>query len=282
MIADKAGNLYGTTPVGGGTDTCGPLKDQQSAGCGIVFKIAARGGESVLHAFTGGSDGASPGAGLTADGAGNLYGTTLAGGGTDNCGLGPYGCGVVFKIAANGTESVLHVFVGKAKDGAYPSAALIADQQGNFYGTTAGGGSTDNCGAQKKGFRAAGCGTVFKLAPDGTESILHVFTGGTDGAYPFGGVIADSTGNLYGTTAGGGGTANCGLGPYGCGIVFKLAPDGTETVLHVFTGKTKDGGYPTAGLIMDKNGNLYGTTYEGGIASCGNHVGCGTVFRLPE
>jgi uncharacterized repeat protein (TIGR03803 family) len=282
LVMDEEGNLYGTTPVGGNTDTCGPSHDERSGGCGIVFKIAADRTESVLHTFTGGNDGGTPSSGLIADNAGNLYGATLTGGSASDCGIGSYGCGTLFKLATNGSETFVHVFQGGNSDGAFPVGSPIADTAGNLYGTTVGGGSTDDCGAQKKGLHKIGCGTIFKLAPDGNETIIHVFTGGSDGAYPLGGVIADGAGNLYGTTGGGGSTKNCGIGAYGCGIVFKLAPDGTETILHVFTGTKKDGGYPTAGLIADEKGNLYGTTYVGGAHDCAKHTGCGIVFKLKE
>ncbi len=220
--------------------------------------------ESVLHSFTGGSsDGAFPFAGLIADSAGNLYGTTQGGGASNN--------GVVFKLAPGGTETVLHSFTG-GSDGSNPLfAGLIADGAGNLYGTTEFGGGT-GCGGP-------GCGVVFKLTPTGSSyTVLHSFAGGSgDGANPYAGLIIDSAGNLYGTTEFGGGP--------GCGVVFKLAPGGTETVLHTFTGSPNDGAFPTAGLFADSGGNLYGTTAGGGAPPppnappCGGS-GCGTVFKL--
>ncbi|HEY3638385.1 MAG TPA: choice-of-anchor tandem repeat GloVer-containing protein, partial [Rhizomicrobium sp.] len=148
---------------------------------------------------------------------GVLYGTTTTGGSAND--------GVVFELAPNGTETVLHNFTGGPTDGMQPNyGSLIRDKAGNLYGTTAGGG-THTLG-----------GTVFKLTPDGTESLLYSFTGGSDGASPAGGVILDSTGNLYGTTFGGGSSA-------GYGVAYKLAPDGTETVLYSFQGGN-DGQYP--------------------------------------
>jgi len=143
------------------------------------------------------------------------------------------------------------------------------DAMGNLYGTTAEGGGSSGC------FNYYGCGTVFKLAPDGTEIVLHAFAGGNDGDYPSAGLIMGLTGSLYGTTGSGGGNG-C-EGGYGCGTVFKIAPDGTETVLYAFTSGT-DGAYPDGRLTMDKRGNLYGTTLEGGV--CGLRYGCGTVFKL--
>jgi uncharacterized repeat protein (TIGR03803 family) len=178
----------------------------------------------------------------------------------------------VFRLAPDGTETVLHSFAGKGGDGANPEAVLLLDQLGNLYGTTAAGGNI-KCGG-------GGCGTVFKLAPDGTEAVLHVFRGGHDGVLPIlGSLIADQAGNLYGVTAQGGGN---GCNTAGCGIVFKLAPDGTESILHAFVGGRHDGPAPQSNLIMDNSGNLYGTTLEGGGAGqrlCDGN-GCGTVFRL--
>ncbi|HEY3778600.1 MAG TPA: choice-of-anchor tandem repeat GloVer-containing protein [Rhizomicrobium sp.] len=210
----------------------------------------------VLYTFKGGSDGSGPVASLIRDAAGNLYGTTEYGGTS--------GFGTVFRFAPDGTETVLYSFAG-GEDGAYPAAALIMDGSGNFYGTTVGGGNG--------GCEGEGCGTVFKLAPDGTETVLHAFAGGSDGSGPAAGLIMDISGDLYGTTAAGGGT---GCYSYGCGTVFKLAPDGAETVLYAFQGGS-DGGNPSAGLIADKSGNLYGTTQYGGT---GGIVSAGTVFEV--
>jgi uncharacterized repeat protein (TIGR03803 family) len=202
------------------------------------------------HAFhDNGIDGIYPKAGVIMDEAGNLYGTT-EGGGTGTC----YGngCGTVFELAPDGAETILYSFTGG--DGAFPGS-LIRDQAGNLYGTTSEGGTYDS-------------GTIFELSPDGTETLLYSFHGGGDGAFPMGGVIADSAGNLYGAAEGGGGSHY--------GVVFKLAPDGTETVLHSFTGS--DGAYPTAGVILDKSGNLYGTASYGG--ECRRFKCGGTVFKL--
>jgi uncharacterized repeat protein (TIGR03803 family) len=251
-VLRNAGNVYGTTFAGGSTNCA-------NGGCGVVFKLASTGKETVLHSFTGRADGANPLAGLIRDNAGNLYGTTFAGGSAACAG----GCGVVFKLSPTGTETVLHRFTGGV-DGANPLAALIRDNAGNLYGTTQSGGAFHR-------------GVVFKLDMSAKETVLHNFTGGADGSAPAagGGLVRDSAGNLYGTTNGGGGSTIC---ADGCGIVFKLAPTGTETVLHRFRGGA-DGAHPAAGLVRDSAGNLYGITASGGGLGCGGQ-GCGIIFRL--
>jgi uncharacterized repeat protein (TIGR03803 family) len=218
---------------------------------------------TVLHAFTGLSDGAFPSASLVRDNAGNLYGTAAGGG--------AYGNGVVFKLGATGKETVLHSFSG-GKDGADPEAGLVRDVAGNLYGTTRTGG-------------VYAYGVVFKLDTTGKEIVLHSFTGGADGANPnFGdpGLLRDVVGNLYGTTGAGGDLA-CRFVPAarfpGCGVVFKLDTTGKETVLHRFTGGG-DGADPATGLARDAAGNLYGNTFGGGDLACGGGSGCGVVFKL--
>jgi uncharacterized repeat protein (TIGR03803 family) len=244
----------------------------------IVILLLAPGARAasknkMLYEFTGGADGSMPWDTLIFDQAGNLYGTT----GGSFIGPGPTP-GNVFELTPNGdgtwTESVLYTFTG-GSDGGTPNAGLIFDQAGNLYSTTQFGGNY-------------GYGVVFKLAPnsDGswTESVLYSFTGGKDGSQPWGGLIFDQQGNLYGTTGGGGNSSCQGLFS-GCGVVFELAPnsDGTwtESVLHAFTGG-KDGEMPEAGLIFDQAGNLYSTTRSGGDTSCGDWMGsgCGVVFEL--
>jgi uncharacterized repeat protein (TIGR03803 family) len=251
LVRDSSGNLYGTTFNGG------------RSGAGTVFRIDTAGKESVLHSFTGSRDGANPFAGLVQDAKGNLYGTTFYGGGN---GCNGYGCGTVFKVSRTGKETVLHRFKGPVGDGTYPKAGLVLDVNGTLYGTTIAGGT---------GCKGYGCGTVFKLDPTGTETLLYSFAGGNDGANPTG-LIRDAKGNLYGTTEYSAGTG-CSFGD-GCGMVFKLNKSGKETVLYRFTGTGGDGANPFAGLIQDANGNLYGTTYEGGTG-CGD-LGCGTVFKV--
>jgi uncharacterized repeat protein (TIGR03803 family) len=245
VLRDKAGNLYGTTEAGGGSGCDG-------YGCGTVFKVAPEGTETVLYAFQGLPDAFGPSSGLAADKVGNLYGTAL--GGTKNC-------GTVFKIAPGGSETILHSF-SCGSDGADPFGAVTLGATGNLYGMTTTGGNTRLCGG-------SGCGVVYELAPDGTETVLHTFTNGRDGGLPDGNLLLDGAGNLYGMTTSG--------GRHGAGVAFMLSPDENETVLHSF-GHGLDGQNPEAGLIMDNAGNLYGTTPFGGL-SCGFFT-CGTVFRI--
>ncbi|HEY6769981.1 MAG TPA: choice-of-anchor tandem repeat GloVer-containing protein [Candidatus Sulfotelmatobacter sp.] len=168
-------------------------------------------------------------------------------------------------IARGQTLTPLYQFQGGA-DGASPNG-VINDFAGNLYGTTIGGGQTI-------------FGTLFKLSPSGTKTILYNFTGGTDGGEPHGTLIRDAKGNLYGTTEYGGDLNVQCVGMQGCGVVFKISPRGHETILHAFTGGA-DGGQPIAGLTMDGNGNLYGTTAGGGNSGCAYFaVGCGVVFKI--
>jgi uncharacterized repeat protein (TIGR03803 family) len=202
--------------------------------------------ETVLYSFCSQNectDGAGPYGGLVFDKKGNLYGTAIGGG--------DYGYGAVFKVAPSGNETKLYSFSG-SPDGASPYAGLVFDTKGNLYGTTYYGGPSTH-------------GTVFKVAPSGGETVLYSFTGGTDGAYPYAGLVLDKKGNLYGTAQQGGGN--------NLGTVFKVTPSGKEKVLHSFT-RGSDGGNPYAGLIFDKKWNLYGTTEQGG----GNSEG--TVFKV--
>jgi hypothetical protein len=220
---------------------------------------------TVLHMFTGGSDGTEPYAGLTTDRGGNLYGTTGYGGYTGgNCGG---GCGVVFKLTQHGSNWLLdplYAFHG-GSDGATPVARVVFGPDGALYGTTYGGGGT-GCGG-------SGCGTVFRLQPPASscssfpcpwrETVLYRFTGGSDGGTPdFGDLAFDASGNIYGTTAIGGRTNRC---SGGCGVVFELMRNGqswTESVLYSFTGGL-DGSDPLSGLTFDRAGNLYGTNSQG-------------------
>jgi uncharacterized repeat protein (TIGR03803 family) len=234
LIRDKAGNLYGTTAF------TGPFFN------GTVYKLDTTGKEILLYSFLGEPDGCLPAAGLVRDEAGNLYGTTEYGGAFNN--------GTVFKLDAAGNETVLHSFAG-GQDGYTPAAGLVPDEAGNLYGTTEGGGAFGVFG------------TVFKLDATGNLTVLHSFGGApTDGEFPLAGLIRDKAGNLYGTTEVGGAFNN--------GTVFKVDSTGKETVLHSFAGSPSDGGFPQGGLILDKAGNLYGTTGKGGASNLG------TIFKL--
>jgi uncharacterized repeat protein (TIGR03803 family) len=253
FVADSADNLYGTTFSGGAN------------GKGTIFRIAPSGILTTLHSFcsmTNCADGNHAATGLIGDANGNLYGTTFRGG-ASTC---SFGCGVVFKIHADGTGyTVLHTFMGGTGDGATPLAGLSADASGNLYGTTENGG-------------ANGSGTVFKLAPDGstyTYAVLYNFcslASCADGSNPYGGVIVDADGNLYGTAFDGGANQE--------GVVFALTPSGAETVLYSFcntknaNGFCIDGSEPGGNLVALGNGSLYGTTAIGGT------MDAGTVYQL--
>ena len=254
LLRDASGNLYGATAAGGGATAC-------QNGCGTVFKLTPDDTETVLYAFQGGSDGQVPEGSLIADQSGNLYGLTNVGGSYNAAECAQNGCGTVFEVQPNGTKITLYTFQA-GTDGAFPVGGLIADASGNFYGTTNSGGGS--------GCDGDGCGTVFKLTSDGTETVLYAFQGGTDGLGPLAGLIVDSAGNFYGTTGFGG---SC-----GCGTVFEVSPSGAETVLYSFQAGS-DGDLPEAGLVLDKTGNLYGTTYFGGGTRC-ERSGCGVVFKL--
>lgn len=253
VVFDSAGNLYGTTAVGGVPGGClGP-------GCGTVFELtpASGGGwtETVLYRFLGGKDGSYPGSHLVFDAAGDLYGTTQVGGGAV-C-SGGEGCGTVFKLthtASGWTESVIYAFTGGA-DGSDPIAGVVFDSAGNLYGTTTNQGSPSP--------------TVFELTPTGNgtwrQTTIYTFNGSVE---PSGGVVLDQSGNLYGTASSG--------GLYSYGFVFRLQPSNgswTESVLHNFT-SGRDGANPTAGVVFDSSGNLYGTT------SAGGSYNQGVVFKL--
>jgi len=302
LVMDSAGNLYGTSVQGG------------IYGGGTVFQVTPAGVHTVLYDFTGGADGGEPYKGVTLDAQGNLYGTAVTGGGGSCEG----GCGVTFKLSNSGgvwTQSVIHTFTG-GKDGSGPGSPVAIDEQGNVYGTTPTGG-------------ANGMGVVYQLRPGATGGwtlrVIHTFTGGSDGgggsasrlmidatgnlygvctvggtngfgtvykmssvqgkwqfttlyafkdqpdgALPYGGVISDKAGNLYGTTYY--------AGVHDLGTVYKLTHSNgtwTESVLYSFKGGT-DGASPISSLVADAAGNLYGTTSDGGAAACV----CGVIFKL--
>jgi len=264
LVQDNDGNLYGTTLLGGSSTACPPWN-----GCGTVFKLAADGTYTVLHSFAGSPDGAEPNGGLVLDADGNLYGTTSSGGtGTGNdCSY--LGCGTVFKLAPDGTETVLYSFTDGA-DGAWPQGGLALDAKGNLYGAAFNGGPymCENYSS---------CGTIFKVSPSGKETTLWDFTGDKDDGNPNGGLVRDAQGDLYGTTA------QQGDLDLTAGTVFELTASGKYKRLHAFNLGPR-GGSPLAGLVRDAQGNLYGTTYFGGILSCyydGFYDnGCGVVFEI--
>jgi len=279
LVADMAGDLYGTTSSGGSTNCFD--------GCGTVFRVAPDGTETVLYTFCskGGAcpDGEYPESALILDSGGNIYGTA-AGGGSTNCND---GCGVVFMLAPDGNETILYSFCRRSgcADGASPQGGLVRDRRGNLYGTTVLGGTACT---------QTGCGTVFRLAPDGKEKVLYSFCSQdscADGSNPNGGLVMDRNGNLYGTTLSGGTNSyNCAYLFAGnfCGTVFKVDPTGAETVLYSFCSSVKcaDGAEPASGPVLDSEGNLYGTTKAGGklnqnCPSGQNEIGsCGVVFEV--
>jgi uncharacterized repeat protein (TIGR03803 family) len=271
LLLGTDGALYGTTVAGGGTGGI------DGTGGGTIFKLTPPASghptwtETVLHRFDGQNDGSGPTAGLIADAAGALYGTVEYGAGT---GCQGYGCGAVFMLTppAAGkqtwTERLLHRFTG-GTDGGNALSTLVTDSSGALYGTTRQGGGT-GCGGD-------GCGTVFRLTPLNAgktswhETILYRFKG-TDGANPEAGLLPGPHGVFYGTTVGGGSA--------GAGTVFRLTPPAVGksswslSVLHTFSNAGADGAFPTAGLVADAKGVLYGTTGGGGDKDLG------TVFRV--
>jgi uncharacterized repeat protein (TIGR03803 family) len=227
VVRDKAGNIYGTT-----------------TGWGAVFKIDTKGNETVLYSFTSGS---SPYQGLVIDQARNAYGTT---------GCGSSGYGTIFKIDHAGSYTLLHTFTGGSSDGACPYYGhLTMDKSGNLYGVTWGGG-------------AYGYGVLYEFSGSGKFIVLHSFNNSSsDGCYPYGSVLMDEAGNLYGTTSG--------CGSYYYGTIWKVSARGKETILHNFAGTPSDGCTPYAGVARDSKGNLYGVT-----TACGANFYYGAVYEL--
>jgi uncharacterized repeat protein (TIGR03803 family) len=255
VIPDGKGNFFGTA-WGDGADNYG-----------TVYEVSPAGREkwttTVLHSFNkDGVDGVHPFGSLIRDAAGNLYGTTSAGG--------TYDYGTVFELTAGsgGTwnESVIFTFPSGGHSGVDPRSSLVFDAKGNLYGTTYSGGEGSSCGS-------SGCGVVFELTPtsggEWTETVLHDFDS-EDGGFSYSNLVLDSAGNLYGTSTWG--------GTLGDGTVFEVSPGAggswTETVLYSFGSKIGEGVDPYAGLILDTKGNLYGVTYFGGSD------GYGSVFEL--
>jgi len=262
LIADSAGNLYGTTSDGGDSENCiwsGGAQD----GCGAIFELSPKSGggytETVLYSFQDSSDGAMPYGGLVMDSAGNLYGAAALGGnGLEDL------PGTIYELsppaggAGSWTFTKLYTFQSSSTDGITPYGTLIFDHAGNLYGTTGGGGTSND-------------GTVFELSPPSapggswTEKVLFSFSG-SDGSEPFAGLYLDGAGNLYGTTVYGGYTGEEPCTGSGCGVVFKLSLGSsgtwTEMVLHEFKFDIgTDGRYPYGGLAYH-NGNFYGTVWS--------------------
>jgi uncharacterized repeat protein (TIGR03803 family) len=246
---DRDGNLYGTA-VTGGSGNC-------EGGCGVIYKLTNTKGtwtQKVVHAFTGGDDGSGPGSRVTADRVGNVYGMTPTGG--------AYGLGTIYIIRPPSTGAltfkVIHAFTGGA-DGSNGSAGRMILRDGRLYGAATTGGSN-------------GSGVVFALTPmafgEWDFKTIYTFQGQPDGSFPYGALLFDGSGNIYGTTYYGG--AN------GIGSVYKLSPqpvgEWTEELLYSFQQGT-DGNSPISNLVFDVAGNLYGTTSEGGLGS-------GTIFKL--
>jgi uncharacterized repeat protein (TIGR03803 family) len=258
MVLDAQGNLYGTTHLGGDINCNASLH----SGCGTVWQLDTARNLTVLHSFTGGPlDNGATGAGLVLDGNGNLYG-----GAADQ-----QGSGLVYALAKNGPLEVLYYF---ASGGEWPTGNLLRDTAGNLYGTTLGGGGSNDPDCPNN----LGCGTVFELGPTGQLTELYSFLNNTDGSGPYS-VIPDGAGNLLGVTYHGGGQGCAGV--LGCGILFKLDASGKKTVLYAFTGGN-DGSTPSGSLVRDAAGNLYGTAQAGGDLACpyNGGDGCGVVFKL--
>ena len=281
LVLAADGDFYGTTYAGG------------SAGLGTIFKVTAGGALTILHSFTGGTDGASPYAALMQAADGNFYGTTLRGGTSD--------FGTIFRMTPAGTVTILHQFAG-GQDGAHPYSPLIQTPDGTFYGTTPYGGgfsrgtiftmtpagvvaihvaikgpvyetrpfagllhATDGSfyGVSTFGGLFGNRGSLFRMAATGGGiADLHNFSGAADGEFPYAEVIQGTDGNLYGTTSAG--------GAFGKGVVFKSSRDspGIFTLLHEFTGGA-DGGHPSGPLLQGPDGSFYGTAAAGGASSFG-------------
>jgi uncharacterized repeat protein (TIGR03803 family) len=298
LIVGTDGNYYGTTWYGG-------------TGGGTLFKVTPDGTESIVYAFSGSQDGQLPAKPIQGTD-GNFYGTAYWGGGTN-------GYGIIYKVTPSGEETILQSFTNTDGGPANPGAGLTLGADGNFYGTSTGGGTsgqgtffrmtpsgeltvlysfTGPAGASPaaeliqtengeffgtaRGGGETGNGTIFKINSAGKIVLLHSFAGGVDGAYPVAPLMRGRDGDFYGTTEAGG-AGNCaspGL-PNGCGTVFRVTAAGDESVIYTFLGYPTDGSLPQGGLVQAKNGTLYGTTGAGGFSDAGNcYSGCGTIFSM--
>ena len=292
LIQDPAGNFYGTTRGGGANQF------------GSIFKIDPSGSETVLYSFQNTTDGISPEAGLFRDPDGNLYGMTNIGG-VSEC-----ACGTIFKLDTSNTLTVLHTF-NLGKTGSFPRPNRLISVNGVLYGTTASGGASGlgvifkitkggmysvvySFTGGADGFAPTylnrdsagniygtsqsqdnGRGVVFKLDTSEHFSVLYTFTGGTDGAIPLGRVIIDANGNIHGATQNGGDvTCDTTKIPPGCGVIYRIDPSGTESVVHTFHNGS-GGGQPEQG-VLDVGGTLFGANNVGGNSSCA----CGVVFSI--
>jgi uncharacterized repeat protein (TIGR03803 family) len=248
LILDGAGNLYGVSAQGG--------KYQQ----GTVFEVTQTGKLTVLYSFKGSPDGAGPLSSLFRDAAGNLYGTTFAGGITSQCANGDTGCGAVYKLTPTGKETVLYAFSGSS-DGALPTMSVAVDNAGNVYGTTL---NDAEAGGD------AGNGLVYKISSNGTFTALHTFClvdpSCSDGQYPTSGPVLDRQGNVYGVTAGG--------GQFNGGTFYKVTPAGDESVIFDFANEYES--QTSGNLSRDAKGSFYGVTATGTL----NTVDGGKIFKV--
>lgn len=238
LTPDADGSFVGVTSQGA---------SDGSLGNGFLFRIQQSGRFKILHEFAG-ADGSSPQGEVAINGKGAIFGATRFSGTAD----GGCGCGLVYKRGPKGDFSVVYRFKGGA-DGGYPHSALLLDGSGALYGSAEG----------LSGITAA---VVFKIAPDGTETVLHTFTAATGDHPDSSGVVMDAAGALYGTTSRG--------GDFGDGVVYKISPKGKYTVLHHFAGGPGDGDGPSDGVTLAQDGSLYGTTKFGGSS------GGGVVFKI--
>lgn len=303
LVQGTDGNFYGTTGHGGAVNPC---PADGGPGCGTVFQITPAGVLTILHSFNG-TDGYFPN-GLIQGSDGKFYGTTatsiysiVPGGtpvilasvnsphgplvqGTDGSFYGttadssfgascPGECGTVFKMTPAGTLTTLYTFDGTG--GIDPNGGLVQYTDGNFYGTTLYGGAL-GCGPSNP---VGDCGTIFKITPQGTLTLLYSFCeqhGGCPDGFGPSRLVQGTDGNFYGTTGYGGNLVACDTLSYpvyfSCGTVFKITPGGTLTTLHLFD--STDGGWPLSGVIQGSDGNFYGTTALGGAN------GTGTIFKM--